>query len=805
MRIVPLLIFSVITAALVVVLNSTIVTPIPMGTLLSPQHGIWQNAEPYDKDYNESISFTGLKDAATVYFDERLVPHVFAQNEDDAIFIQGYLHAKFRLWQMEFQTHAAAGRVSEIVGEKALDFDRNKRRLGMVFAAENSLKEIEKDPETLAAANSYTAGVNAYIESLNDRSLPLEYKLLGYKPEKWNNLKSALFLKFMALDLAGFEQDFEMSNAMAAFSRADFEKIYPIVMDSLDPIVPKGTPFDTPPGELTVPESADSLYFSFNRTNNIDQEKPDPDNGSNNWAVSGSKTASGAPILCNDPHLGLNHPSLWYEMQITTPEYSAYGASFPGAPHVIIGFNEQIAFGFTNAMRDVRDYYEVKFKDNSRKEYWFDSSWHTTTFRIENIRIKDKPVFYDTVAYTAIGPVMYDKSFTGTRNTGEKDYAVRWKAHDPSNEMKVFYLLDKAKNYNDYLEAVKYLQTPGQNCIFASKDGDIAIWDQGEFPAKWRRQGDFIMPGENADYFWQYNIPQEQNPHSINPERGFVSSANQLPTDTTYPYYLGGKYPAYRGLEINRKLHAMNHITPQDMMELQTDNYNVFGEIAAPELIRRINAESLNTSGKKFYDLLAGWDFRNDPDSKGATIFVNVWDTLENIVWNRILPHDGRKYPEPGEATLIDIIKRNDSSLNILSHLEQDINDAFSKCSGLFTTLEKEDKLEWARFKDTQVKHLTGLEALSSLHLNIGGGEHVINAAKEQHGPSWRMVVSLTDEIEAYGVYPGGQNGNPGSKYYDDFVQSWVKGNYFRLWLMKESEINSPKVIYKMNFTPQAG
>ncbi|HEV2833368.1 MAG TPA: penicillin acylase family protein, partial [Hanamia sp.] len=404
MKIFPFIIFGIITAALVVILNSTLLLPAPLGKLLSPQNGLWQNAEPVDQDYSAQLEFPQLKGKVNVYFDERLVPHVFAENDNDAYFVQGYLHAKFRLWQMEFQTHAAAGRLSEIVGKQAIDFDRDKRRLGMVYAAEIAEKEVEKDPESLAECNNYTAGVNAYIESLNEGTLPLEYKLLGYYPEKWTNLKTALFLKYMALDLAGFEYDFEATNAKSVFSSADFDKIYPVVMDSLDPIVPKGTVFDKPGIEVKIPASADSLYFKKKDTTHVHEHKPNPDNGSNNWAISGSRTKSGSPILCNDPHLGLNLPSLWYEMQISTPTYNAYGATFPGAPAVIIGFNDSCAFGFTNAMRDVRDYYEIKFKDDSRKEYWFDSAWKTTTFRIEKIKVKGEAVYLDTVAYTNIGP-----------------------------------------------------------------------------------------------------------------------------------------------------------------------------------------------------------------------------------------------------------------------------------------------------------------------------------------------------------------------------------------------------------------
>lgn len=808
MKIFPFLIFGIITTALIVILNSSMVIPAPLGKLLSPQNGLWQNAEPADKDYSEDLSFPQLKGKVNVYFDARLVPHVFAQQDNDAYFVQGYLHAKFRLWQMEFQTHAAAGRISEIIGSAGIPFDRDKRRLGMVFAAENALKEVEKDPETLAECDNYTAGVNAYIESLNESTLPVEYKLLGYYPEKWTNLKTALFLKYMALDLAGYETDFESSNAKSVFSSADFNKIYPIVMDSLDPIVPKGTEFSKPGIDLKVPATADSLYFDKKDSTTINGQKPDPDNGSNNWAVSGKKTKSGYPILCNDPHLGLNLPSLWYEMQISTPSYNAYGASFPGAPAIIIGFNDSCAFGFTNAMRDVRDYYEIKFKDEMRQEYWFDSTWKQTSFRIERIKIKGGEDYLDTVAYTNIGPVMYDKSFTGTRSTNNKNYAVRWKGHDPSNELKMFTLLDKAKNYKDYLKAIKYLHTPGQNCIFACKNGDIAIWDQGEFPAKWYRQGDFIMPGTDSSYLWQGMIPQHENPHQFNPDRNFVSSANQLPTDTSYPYYLGGSYPPYRGWEINKRLTDLENVTPQDMMKLQTDNYNVFGEMALPVLINNIDQNKLEADEKSYFDILKNWDYRNDPKSKGATLFVITWDSLETAVWKDEMDASGLKLPWPYESTLLDAINKypdfkyfDNINTPQVETLQDDVTEAFKKAVIRMKDAEKAGKGEWAKYKDTKVLHLARLAEFSRLHLPIGGGTNTINAAKEQHGPSWRMIVSLTPETEAYGIYPGGQSGNPGSRFYDNFVMDWALGKYYPLWVMKDSEVNDKRILWKMSFS----
>lgn len=807
MKIVPIILYGLITIILIVLFNTKLVLPVPLGQLLSPQKGLWQNAEPVDENYSAQLSFPQLQGKVKVYFDERLVPHVFADNENDAYFVQGYLHAKFRLWQMEFQTRAAAGRLSEIIGPKALEYDRDKRRLGMVFAAEKNLKEVEKDPESLAECDSYTAGVNAYIESLTESTLPIEYKLLGYKPEKWSNFKSALFLKYMALELAGEESDFERTNAKSVFSSADFNKIYPIVMDSLDPIVPKDTVFAPPALVVTAPASADSLYFDNKDSNSIVEQKPDKDNGSNNWAVSGQKTKSGYPILCNDPHLGLNLPSIWYEMQITTPSFNVYGATFPGAPSVIIGFNDSCAFGFTNAMRDVRDYYEVKFKDDSRQEYWFDSAWVPSDFRIEVIKIKGEADYLDTVVYTNIGPVMYDKSFDGGRNTNKKNYAVRWKAHDPSNELKMFTLLDKAKNYNDYLKAIKYLHTPGQNCIFACKNGDIAIWDQGEFPAKWYRQGDFVMPGTDSSYFWQGMIPQFENPHLINPGRNFVSSANQMPTDTSYPYYLGGNYPPYRAIEINKRLEGMNNITPEDMMKLQTNNYNIFGKWALPVLINNMQVNKLSPQEQKYFSILKSWDCNNNPDSKGATLFVVTWDSLATVIWNDEFVHSGLQLPWPTESALLDIINKypdfkffdNINTANKES-LSDDVTAAFKMAAAVIRKADEEGRIEWAKYKDTHVEHLARLDAFSRLHLPIGGGTNTINAAKAQHGPSWRMIVSLTPETEAFGVYPGGESGNPGSRFYDNFVDTWAAGNYYKLWVMKPNETNDSRIKWTMSF-----
>ncbi|HNJ59440.1 MAG TPA: penicillin acylase family protein, partial [Chitinophagaceae bacterium] len=337
MRIVPFIISAAITTGLIITLNTqlkigTSKTP-KLGYFLSPQYGFWQNAEPTDIAFNDDIKMPGVTNQVDVYFDERLVPHVYAENDADAYFIQGYLHAKFRLWQMEFQTHIAAGRLSEIVGEDKIATDKYFRRLGMVYGAENTLKAIDKDAETKAACDAYTAGVNTYINSLKPEQIPFEYKLLDYKPEAWTNLKTAIFLKFMSWDLAGKTEDLLFTNAKTYFGYDDLQKLYPLIQDTLDPIIPKGTVYEKASITVTKPANSDSLYLERKDTiNNTPTVKPNKNNGSNNWAVAGIKTKSGKPILCNDPHLGLNLPSLWFEMQITTPKYSSYGATFPGSP-----------------------------------------------------------------------------------------------------------------------------------------------------------------------------------------------------------------------------------------------------------------------------------------------------------------------------------------------------------------------------------------------------------------------------------------------------------------------------------------
>src|SRR6478609_2162964 len=268
MRVLPLLVSGLCTVGLVIVLNmqlkvGTGKTP-RLGYFLSPQLGFWQNAEPVNAGFDLDLKLSGLHGKVDVYMDDRLVPHIYAANDEDAYFVQGYLHAKFRLWQMEFQTHVAGGRLSEILGEERLPTDRFFRRLGMVYGAEQTMANMENNPVMKATVQAYADGVNAYISNLKPEQIPFEYKLLDYKPEAWTPLKTYLFLMFMSYDLTarGATTDLQMTNAKNYFGYDDFDKLFPNVQDSLDPIIPHGTVYNKPDITPIVPKNVDSAYLN---------------------------------------------------------------------------------------------------------------------------------------------------------------------------------------------------------------------------------------------------------------------------------------------------------------------------------------------------------------------------------------------------------------------------------------------------------------------------------------------------------------------------------------------------------------
>ena len=791
MKLLRFILVFLITIGLTIALNFKIGDIPPLGKFLDPYHGFWQNTE--QEYYDQALNIQGLQNKVTVHYDKYLIPHIIAENDHDLYLAQGYVTAMHRLWQMEFQTHAAAGRISEIIGEKALDFDRLQRRKGMIFGATNAQMAFNNNDTIKQAVEAYAEGVNQYINSLSYEDLPIEYKLLDYQPESWTTLKSALLLKYMADDLSGSDADLENTNAYHLLGPERFNFLFPDTLNNTDPVISNDVQYDFEPVVIDTPE-----IFVPNLPQNSSFTKTNPDNGSNNWVVAGSKTNSGKPILANDPHLGLNLPSLWFVMQLTTPTLNVMGATLPGALGVIIGHNEDISWGVTNARRDVRDWYSIEFKNESKNEYLFDNKWLKTQKVAEEIKIRGEDSFFDTVVYTHYGPVVYDSSYSKSRDY--YNFSLRWIAHDPSEEQYTFYLLNRSKDYNDFVEALKYYSSPAQNFAFASTEGDIAMWIQGKFPLKSPGQGKFLLDGSRLDQEWQGYIPFEHNAHVLNPERGFVSSANQFPVGKNYPYYVYDyNYEDYRNRRINRKLESMDNITPQDMMAMQQDNFNLKASESLPLMIDSLDINQMTSQQKELFSLLKNWDFYNETQSKAASVYEVWWENLYALIWDEFR-NDTLALNAPDDNTTLHILKNfpNDEFIDIQATPEKEtINQLitqsyFSAVDSIQSWVEANEKdFTWANFKGTQIQHLLRLESFSVQNIDIGGNKGIINAVSKSHGPSWRMVVSMEEDVKAWGIYPGGQSGNPGSEYYDNFVETWRKGEYIPLLFLKNASDTS--------------
>ncbi len=776
-----------ITLALIVALNSKIGQIPPFGKFLNPFTGFWQNAENVKTWKDEEANLDGLKEEVKVYFDDRLVPHIFAKNDEDLYYMQGYITAKFRLWQMEVQTHNAAGRVSEVAGEKALESDRLQRRIGMQYGAEAAQEYIAKDPESKKLIDAYCKGVNAYIKNLNPKDYPLEYKLLDYSPEEWQPIKVALLLKNMANMLSVYEYDIENTNFIAKFGEENFRKLYPDYWAGDDPIVPIGTKYETP---NTKHETTAKLETRNQKPETYANalQKPDEINGSNNWAVSGSKTKSGKPILCNDPHLQLSLPSIWYEMHLVSPTMNVYGATLPGSPAVIIGFNDSISWGVTNAGRDVRDWYKLKFKDDSKNEYEYNGAWLKTEKREEHYKVRGGKEYIETVLYTRFGPVVFDENFGVAEN--KKFLAMRWTAHLPSNEFKTFYLLNQGKNYTDYTNALKTYTCPAQNFVFASRSGDVAIKEQGLFPIrnKATEQGKFLSDGTTSKDEWTDFIPADVNPLSVNPERGFVSSANQHPTDSTYPYYYPGVgvYEQFRNRSINKILADGKEIDVEFMKKMQNDNYNLFAQEVLPVMLSCLDMSQINSAFKPAIEKMRTWDYYDNPDSKAAVYFEEWWSTLRDWLWDEMLdPNNPMK--RPNQVVTIQLLQTDSTSefydikaTRQKENRNETVTYSFQLAmQNIMAKYHHPDSVtDWGTHKATRIAHLGKQEAFSSLNVYNGGNIGIINATNATHGPSWRMIVD-EGSMKAFVVYPGGQSGNPGSKFYDNMVSTWARGEYF--------------------------
>jgi penicillin G amidase len=764
----------------------------PLGKMLDPNLGIFHNQEHLENGTTDiQLDRSQLADSVTVFFDARKVPHIFAKNAADLYFSQGYVTASFRLWQMDFLSYVSAGRLSEIFQDGYLDYDRNQRRLGIVTAAKASLDLMEKDTQTIAMLNAYTRGVNAYISKLRYETIPFEYKLLDYKPETWTNLKSLLILKQMANTLSGYEEDFNMTNLMLTLGEEKFNLLFPDYRANCTPVAAAYVSRDSP--VAAIGKKPDYLNLSFMSTKPVNVPAEfNPRLGSNSWAVSGKKTVSGFPILCSDPHLVLSLPAVWFELQLSAPGINVYGVSLPGTPSVIIGFNNDIAWGLTNGQDDVKDWYKLKISDDY-SQYKFDDQWLNLTLVKEEIKRKGQKPFIDSVWYTLHGPVTYNKSFRGNHQE-LSDCALKWSGHNPSNEFLTFLKLNEAKNYSDYKVAIRHYSSPVQNFTFACSNNEIAVNHQGKLPVKWFEQGKFILDGSLSSHVYSKYIPDDSLPHLLNPPDNFVISANQRPTNSKYPYYINGYFTETRANRIRELLKPDDKLDILKMKSIQLDTKNILSAEALPVLINFLKQQRLSASELKTVDSLKIWNGNYGAEDVSPAFFEECWKNIRKLTWDEFRQYtfDSKM---PDDYTLLNLLEKD--SANAYFDIQNTVKKenatdivllGFRAAIAYMNNNNYRQPVKWGDFHRANIVHLTRIPDFSRVNIPVSGCPDAINATASNWGPSWRMVVELGPRPKAFGIYPGGQSGNIGSDYADNFVTDWSLGKYYSLDLYETKE-----------------
>jgi penicillin amidase len=752
-----------------------------MGKFMSPFTGFWQHPSSSPGDQTVRIATPNGR-PVTIVFDDRLVPHIFAEHSTDAYFAQGYVTAMHRLWQMDLSARATAGRLSEILGKRMLEYDKRQRQLGLAKAAKDAAEKWKENTTIYAHLEAYSDGINAFISTLKDKDLPVEYKLMNFEPEEWTPYRTALFTKSMSAMLGSGEKDAEHGTMLNLLGKELFAEIYPMSNPHSSPVISSDKNWDFEPIALPV-----DTINEFN-IGAVGPSAPfsEYQYGSNNWAVSGAKTKSGAPILCNDPHLKLNLPSIWYECHLITPDQNCYGVSLPGMPGIIIGFNQDIAWGITNAGHDVMDWYQVDWVDEKKTQYWLDGKKVDVEFQIETYLIAGGEQIIDTIRHTQWGPV--------AMHGIHKDMAMKWMALESplSTEAGTFLELNRAKNHKDYLNALDHFVTPAQNIIFASKTGDIAITVSGHLPLRKKGQGVFVQNGNTSNNDWPGIIPLRHNPMEFNPVRNFVSSANQVSTDSTYPYFYHGEpyFEDYRGRWLNRQLSEMDQITAQDMMGMQLDNRSLKAMEILPYLLRSLEESKVkndySTEEQQIVKKLSEWNYAYEATNE-TPIYFDLWfRNFYRQTWDEFYAiQDSIPIAWPQSWRTIDLAK------NQPSHSFFDLKETEDLESAADITLIAFDKMiqevqelkakgidNWGKQKSTRVRHLANIDQFSRTLFGASGHGDALNAVTSTNGPSWRMIVELSDPIKAWVVYPGGQSGHPGDPHYDDMLNDWEKGKY---------------------------
>ena len=737
------------------------------------------------------IALAGLKEDVEIVRDTYGVPHIYAKNEPDLYFALGYAMAQDRLWQMEFLRRVGHGQLSEILGEELLKVDRFFRTI----AAAGVNRKI---PDDLAFLPKFFAdGVNAYLKTHPDR-LPLEFKLLGYKPGPWIAEDYIAILKVVNWGLSnGWKVDLTAARMLKKVGIEKWKGAFPLRLDHAPLIIPeesKGLSELLAPFLKTV-SSAERLTGFLTPA------------ASNSWVVSGKKSVTGKPILANDPHLGLTNPTFWWEAHMVCPTMNVSGFAIPGVPGIAIGHNLDVAWGVTNVMVDDVDFYFEKINPENPRQYWFKDHWENMKVREETIRVKGREPVKVEVLLTRHGPIVSDG-----KGSNENSISVRWAFTEGLQPAQAAYLLAKAKNIQEVKEALKYWELPCQNLVFADVDGNIGYWCCATIPIRSKGFGILPMPGWAEEYEWKGYVPFEERPHLINPKENFIATANNKVIGDNYPHFISHYWePVDRITRIHQLLKAKERLSVDDFKAMQQDVYSVLASEMVPKMIQVLESRFTEKEGQKAKEFLSKWDFIMDKDSVSACLFeVTFRKMMDNIFRDEL--GEGLFYEYLRTSTFppsaLRMMIRKGSSLWFGKKSSEDIIAMSMK--QMFSELREVmgsdmNKWTWGNIHSLTFEHVLGKKRFLAWLFNLGpfqvGGSHLtVNMRyypyeapyRAKHGVSGRMIVDLSNTGGSLHVLPTGESGNLKSPHHKDQIDLYLRGRYHTAWNdRREVEKNS--------------
>ncbi len=784
-------------------------------------YGLFTVRRPWPKT-NGSIRVEGLQEETTVIRDSWGVPHIYASNSHDLFFAQGYVHAQDRFWQMEFNRRVGSGRLAEILGESALDSDRFIRTLGWHRAAAEELKQM--DPEVLTALEAYAEGVNAYISTHRGR-LGLEFTMLGFtgvdfEPEPWEPLHTITWAKVMAWDLGGNRRDELLRAHIAAhFGTSAVDTLMPFYPDDYPVIVPhplSETSLDAVPSAIL-----DAYVWGAGK-----------EIGSNNWVVAGERTDTGMPILANDPHLGIQMPSIWYEIGLhcqpvgSDCPYNVVGSSFASTPGVIIGHNDHIAWGVTNLGPDVQDLFIEKVNPENPDQYEYEGDWvEMQTIREEIVVAEREEPVVVRVRITQHGPIINDV-VGGTEEAwsfGWQPLALSWTGLQSGTLMKSVLLLDQASDWDEFREALSYWDSPSQNFVYADEEGNIGYQAPGRIPIRASGDGSMPVPGWTDEYEWVDYIPFDELPRSFNPEEGYIVTANNAVVKSDFPYFISRDWsPGYRARRIVELIEADSSLSVADMQTIQGDSSPVWAEDVLPHLLVLPVSDTDRSASEvrrltEALELLRAWDGRADRESAGAALFEAFRLRLIDLTFGDELGPHLLEQARPSAGVALVTLLEDESSIwfddvntrpvedrdvILLRALEAAIDD-LSASLGRNMEAWRWGDLHTATFANQSLGQC-GIPVIESIFnrgpVPVDGTVATVNntgySLSHPYGvqsvPSYRQIVDLQDWTRSVSMHTTGQSGHPYHRHYDDMIDPWRNIEYHpMLWAREDVEADA--------------